>query len=255
MTQIDPHNRLWENEAPLALDPKSAGRPSAYSPKLGRSVPFEMNSWGNQFRNIHGLKAFRLELETVEKKTDELDAIVARAPHWDFVLGDGSLLVLDHAKTKRTGWVGYPLGEMLQTTTTILPVRKTNKLTNDAGFNKNERDFDVVDEEDNDDESFIDPPIPEESDDGEEEEDLEDLALSVESLESGESNSSQDQGLEHVTPSKFNASTAKEKLAETGVRFIDENLEPMSVEDDKLMTYYVVTLTWNARTVNEEGVL
>ena len=112
MPHVDPCDRLWENEAPLALDPKSSGRPSAYSYKVGLSARFEKDSWGNQFRNILGLKEFELELETVEKKKDELDAIIARTPDWEFPLGDGSILILNQAKTKRTGWVGYPLGKV-----------------------------------------------------------------------------------------------------------------------------------------------
>ena len=51
-----------------------------------------------------------LELETVEKKKDELDAIVSRAPGWRFALYDGQVLVLDESRTTRTGWLGRRLG-------------------------------------------------------------------------------------------------------------------------------------------------
>ena len=57
-----------------------------------------------------------LELETVEKKKDELDAIVARANGWLFPAHDNQVFVLDESKTKRMGWVGHRLGMMsLQT--------------------------------------------------------------------------------------------------------------------------------------------
>lgn len=109
--------RYWEMRAPLALEPKRMGRPSACTPRAEPSQPFEEKSWGNQFRNINGLKEFQLELETVESKKDELDAIVARARGWKFPLGNGQVLVLNQAKTTRTGWVGYPLGKIQQTAT------------------------------------------------------------------------------------------------------------------------------------------
>ena len=43
--------------------------------------------------------------------------------------------------------------------------------------------------------------------------------------------------------------TAKQRLAADGVKFIDEHLEPMDIEDDKRMTYYIVTLTWDAHPI------
>ena len=87
------------------------GRPLACNPKAGPTDPFEERSWGNQFQNFNGLKEFQLELETVESKKDELDAIVARAPEWDFPLRYGKVLVLSQNSTTRRGWVGYPLGK------------------------------------------------------------------------------------------------------------------------------------------------
>ena len=77
---------------------------------LSRNIPFQRGSWGDAFRNISGLERFVLELETVEKKKGELDAIVSRAPGWQFVLHDGQVLVLDESKTTRTGWLGRELG-------------------------------------------------------------------------------------------------------------------------------------------------
>ena len=58
------------------------------------------------------LKVFQLELETVEKKKDELDAIVARAPSWQFPLDGDRIMILDESKTKRIGWLGHKLGMM-----------------------------------------------------------------------------------------------------------------------------------------------
>ena len=99
----------WEHEAPLALEPKHRGtpRPNAISKP---SDPFVGGSWGSAFHEISGLETFELELETVEKKKGELDAIVSRAPGWQFPLHDGQVLVLDESRTTRTGWLGRRLG-------------------------------------------------------------------------------------------------------------------------------------------------
>ena len=103
-------DRWWENGVPIALEPKRRGRPSMCNPQVGPSEPFERHSWGYHFRNIIGLQEFHLELETIEQKKTELDAIVARAPGWEFPLGDGNVLILSKAPPARTGWVGYELG-------------------------------------------------------------------------------------------------------------------------------------------------
>ena len=99
----------WEYEAPLALEPKYRGmpRPNAISQP---SFPFVSGSWGKAFQEISGLKTFELELETVEKKKGELDAIVSRAPGWQFPLHDDQVLILDESRTTRTGWLGRRLG-------------------------------------------------------------------------------------------------------------------------------------------------
>ena len=98
----------WEREAPLALEPKHHGipRPNAISQPTD---PFASGSWGSAFHEISGLEIFELELETVEKKKGELDAIVSRAPGWQFPLHDGQVLVLDESRTTRTGWLGRRL--------------------------------------------------------------------------------------------------------------------------------------------------
>ena len=107
----------WEYEAPLALEPKYRGmpRPNAISQP---SEPFKEGSWGGAFQKISGLETFVLELETVEKKKGELDAIVSRAPGWRFALHDGQVLVLDESKTTRTGWLGRRLGIRLTSSPT-----------------------------------------------------------------------------------------------------------------------------------------
>ena len=99
----------WEYQAPLALDPKRAGQPSAESYSRP-SDGFEWGSWGSQFRKIRGLKTLKLELETVENKMRELDAIVKRAKHWEFPMEDERVLILNESKTKRTGWNGENVG-------------------------------------------------------------------------------------------------------------------------------------------------
>ena len=78
---------------------------------LPASEPFQHRSWGNQIRNFNNLKEFQLELETVRRKKHELDAIVARATEWELPLKGGNVLILNQAKTSRTGWVGYRLGK------------------------------------------------------------------------------------------------------------------------------------------------
>ncbi|KAL8789482.1 MAG: hypothetical protein Q9213_001095 [Squamulea squamosa] len=95
----------WENKAPLTFDPKQEGKASVDRHSQS-SDPFAPKSWGNQFRKIKGLKRLELELETVQKKKQELDAIVDRADSWQFALGDDRVLRLDKSKTKRSGWIG-----------------------------------------------------------------------------------------------------------------------------------------------------
>ncbi|KAL8772416.1 MAG: hypothetical protein Q9209_002367 [Squamulea sp. 1 TL-2023] len=95
----------WESKAPLTIDPKQEGKASVDRHSLP-SDPFAPRSWGNQFRRIKGLKRLELELETVQKKKPELDAIVDRANGWQFPLGDDRVLHLDKSKTKRSGWIG-----------------------------------------------------------------------------------------------------------------------------------------------------
>ena len=81
------------------MDAKRAGkaRPNAW---VEASNSFELGSWGDAFRNFKALKAFELELETVECKKNELDEIIARAPTWQFVLANGNIMAMDKSKTK-----------------------------------------------------------------------------------------------------------------------------------------------------------
>ena len=100
----------WESSAPLALDAKQRGEPSATRHSTAADG-FHVQSWGHQFLVFKGLKTFELELETVEGKRKELDEIVIRAADWRFPLGDGNVLVLNPARTKRAGWHGVKLRE------------------------------------------------------------------------------------------------------------------------------------------------
>lgn len=102
----------WENSTRLALDAKQKGTASVTS-HSSATDGFHVKSWGHQFSVFKGLKTFELELETVEGKRKELDEIAIRAADWHFPLGDGNVLVLNSAKTKRTGWHGVNLRKCL----------------------------------------------------------------------------------------------------------------------------------------------
>lgn len=95
---------LGEN-SPLALDPKFEGRAPAGS-WIPNEAPFMPNSWGSRFRLLKGLKVFELELETLERKADELDEVVARAYDWRLPLMDDQVLVCDQDATQYTRWTG-----------------------------------------------------------------------------------------------------------------------------------------------------
>lgn len=99
------HSDWWwsESSAPLALDAKQKGKPLAKRHSTATDV-FHVQSWGNQFSMFKGMKTFELELETVEGKRKELDEVIVRAADWRFPLGDCNFLVLNPARTKRTGW-------------------------------------------------------------------------------------------------------------------------------------------------------
>ncbi len=109
--------RSWEDYIYLCLDPKQAGRPVKSAVKKSAENPFEDGSWGQAFTHLHGLRTFYLELETLFAKKEELDRIVARAPTWQFVLGDGNVLLLDDKGTLRKEWVAPPRRDMQQTST------------------------------------------------------------------------------------------------------------------------------------------
>ena len=95
----------WESAAPLAMDAKRAGRAKP-NDWIDVSNPFEAGSWGAAFRNFQALKKFVLELETIERKKNELDKIVPHASNWQFMLGNGNVMALNESETKRNGWVG-----------------------------------------------------------------------------------------------------------------------------------------------------
>ena len=95
---------LGEN-SPLALDAKFEGRapPRSWIPD---DVPFMPNSWGSRFKLLRGLQVFELELETLQQKKEELDAVVERACEWQFPLPDDRVLICDCDATLYTTWTG-----------------------------------------------------------------------------------------------------------------------------------------------------
>ena len=105
------HTDWWYNllgeRWPLALDPKKKSRARA-GEWVGEDDPFEAGSWGSRFQHLKGLQIFELELETVEDKKAELDAVVAKAPTWKFPLGgdENTLLIMDPEATEKSSWVG-----------------------------------------------------------------------------------------------------------------------------------------------------
>ena len=91
----------WERWAPLHLDPKCHGRDN--------TPPSASTAWGRSVCRFANLERLVFELETRVGKKNELDAIVAKAGDWRFPHSYGHNLVLNPAKTKRTGWIGRTL--------------------------------------------------------------------------------------------------------------------------------------------------
>jgi hypothetical protein len=107
----------WESDEPLGIDPRLPGRvhkhemlssdPHAEIKDSGdRRAARVRLAWGNQFKNLKGLRELVIELETVERKKLELDEIVSRAKGWWFKLADGKVLIRDEAETRSYTWVG-----------------------------------------------------------------------------------------------------------------------------------------------------
>lgn len=233
-------NRFWEHQAPIALEPKRRGRASACNHHAKSSDPFEVHSWGAQFRNIKGLKKFQLELETIDKKKAELDALVERAPGWRFPLGDGQLLVLDQAKTRRAGWVGQIFGRVPTYFLEILSYLSHHADRHYLDRVEHEREFDT----------YIYTPIMQNVNRGEIEDIDQEGSTHVDGLAGthpqpaeADNAKSISSGSKSEAPAKL--PNAKERLVAQGVRFVDENLEPR-LPENQLQTYYVVTLTWYA---------
>ena len=95
---------LGEN-SPLALDAKFEGRspPRLWIPD---DAPFMPNSWGSRFKLLRGLQVFELELETLQHKKEELDAVIERAYGWRFPLPENKVLVCDCDATDYMSWTG-----------------------------------------------------------------------------------------------------------------------------------------------------
>ncbi|KAI4086628.1 MAG: hypothetical protein LQ344_007404 [Seirophora lacunosa] len=214
----------WEDQAPLALDPKREDRPLAHI-HSSPSDPFEPQSWGAQFRKIRGLQNLQLELETVKSKRSELDAIIARAPGWRFALGDDKTLVLDESKTQRRGWVGH------------------SPSWYDTDGSDTDSNIDI-EEEDQEDEEEEEIHVPES---------IGDPTLSAAIL-SGEQQLSQTDGeavKSGTTAPSRPLSTDRQQLEATGVIFDDDDdASVKGLPKSKIATYYVVTMTWQAHSAH-----
>ncbi|KAL8703805.1 MAG: hypothetical protein Q9201_003020 [Fulgogasparrea decipioides] len=243
----------WEVGEPIALDPKFEGRPSIQ--RYSRpSDPFNPWSWGSEFRNIKGLEQLELELETVENKKNELDAIVNRASGWRFPLGDSRLLLLNKSKTKRTGWVGLPIGKFPRPPDRKWPnfVDQNFGYRDDIdGFVTNELNSNSHDPNDSVGSilevaqftpflngSGLAPPNGNDSS-SEVDVDLQELEEILHGLEQSINRKAQ-----HDT-APTGPSAPRKRLEADGVVFDDSASVPPLSENDTC-TYYVVTLTWEA---------
>lgn len=231
----------------LALDPKRAGRPSADNCGDPLSL-FAPNAWGSYFKNLEGLETFQLELETVEEKKEELDAIVLHAPGWQFALNHGHVMIMDPYKTKRTGWMGAKLGTYNPPSSSGFAyfankVHKGGAGTDDFSYN-DEGNF-LWDEDNqryisssewiggsNTGEiggTRIDSP----------DSDYQSMSASSAELDSQKPNTD--------TPDP-SVATAKGRLLKAGVNFDDVDAGLDYVENNAT-TYYVVTLTWQSHVI------
>ena len=136
---------FWLEEGPLALDAKQ--KDMALPKKYRQATDeFEIDSWGSQFELFHALKRFELELETVEQRRKELDDIVVRAADWRFPLKHGKELVLNPAKTKKTGWHGVRNRKCISPRTPATLPRKgkiDRDLTSPAATAETEESFNI----------------------------------------------------------------------------------------------------------------
>ena len=253
---------------PMGRYVKTKGRSCWYSHlkcsnrPLPASEPFGHRSWGNQTRYFKNLQELQLELETLGRKKHELDTIVARAAEWEFPLKDGNVLVLNPAKTTRTGWVGYKLGKIMEVARLVLRLALGANASY-IGSNEDERDFGLVsgdvnlpfpdtDEDDADSNGNANADNEREDETSEEEDadDFQDALADLDNMNSEESpniNNVEDVAQPSTTQPLTKHLTAKQQLVADGVKFIDEHLEPDTEDEEERMTYYIVTLTWNPR--------
>ncbi|KAL8998127.1 MAG: hypothetical protein Q9169_002748 [Polycauliona sp. 2 TL-2023] len=239
----------WEEGAPLTMDPKQPGKASI-TRHSQPSDPFAPRSWGNQFRKIKGLRKLVLELETVETKKSELDAIVDRAEGWKFVLGDDRTLSLNKSKTRRTGWLGadFRKPDPLKP----LDVVRLQKLisTESHTYYSNESDSD-----------------PEDDYAGETTSEVGDQSLQdQESLHHHDGQAEDDTSTNSATAAAENVPDASldtramviadprvtlqknvDRLKAEGVVF-DTGNHTMNLKAGEINIYYIVTLTWEAQT-------
>jgi len=96
----------WEFKEKLGIDPKLPGR--VKWDEMGREPVMEeiQRGWGYHFRHLRGLRELEMELETIESNKDQLDAIAQRALAWKFDLCDGSVLSTEGTDVIRHSWNG-----------------------------------------------------------------------------------------------------------------------------------------------------
>lgn len=95
----------WTDHGLLMLDAKQGWSAMAADYRKA-SDDFDEGSWGSQILSFKGLKTLELELETVERRRNELDDIIERAKLWRFPLRDGNVLALNPARNRKTAWCG-----------------------------------------------------------------------------------------------------------------------------------------------------
>ncbi|KAL8661549.1 MAG: hypothetical protein Q9202_005494 [Teloschistes flavicans] len=203
----------WEVGEPIALDAKREGRPSAqhYSRP---SDSFELESWGARFRDIEGLDVLQLELETLEYKKTELDAIADRAQDQNFGFTDD----IDNFVTGAAENTGTDDDATVSNQELIpLPQESLAAQTDPTLLNHN----------------FL----VEVSADGPDS--VPSVSHSIE--EAGPSEIPNDPRATHGTDLK-GFTTPRQRLEAAGVVFDDS----ASVASNETCTYYVVTLTWEA---------
>lgn len=95
----------WDDSGRINLEPAFARYRYPGAPKLTEQA------WGSHFPEFPNLKEFELELETREDRRAELDEIVQRAQSWEFPAANGATLLINTARTRKTGWIGRKISQ------------------------------------------------------------------------------------------------------------------------------------------------